>query len=190
MRSLEEFCIARYWHYDRSGNYSSLKSLDRCWRQWYRRFDPILDTRITHHSDGSLSTRVFRKSTHTNRYLDFKSHHSLAHKVAVAQTLLNRAERISTKPPGDREGPFCKEIENNGYPRGLVLKHWTPTKQPPPEQDTPTATATLPYIRTYATCQRGVRGSWLLSGFGLASSHTEPSGRHWPGYRTKHPYNN
>ena len=26
---VEEFCMARYWHYDRRGNYSSMKLLDR-----------------------------------------------------------------------------------------------------------------------------------------------------------------
>ncbi len=46
---------------------------------------PFLDTEITHHHDGTLSTNVYRKSTHTDKYLDFDSHHPLAHSVeAVA----------------------------------------------------------------------------------------------------------
>ena len=55
---------------------------------------PFLDTRITHHHDGSLSTMVFRKSTHTDKYLEFQSHHPLAHKVAVARTLFDRTKKI------------------------------------------------------------------------------------------------
>jgi len=49
---------------------------------------PFLDTRVTCHTDDSLATSVFRKRTHTYRYLDFDSHHPLAHKIAVARTLL------------------------------------------------------------------------------------------------------
>ena len=60
---------------------------------------PFLDTWITHHTDGSLSTTVFRKSTHTDKYLDFQSHHPLAHKVAVARTLFDRAEKICSDFP-------------------------------------------------------------------------------------------
>ena len=49
---------------------------------------PFLDTKVTHHADGSLATSVFSEETHTDRYFDFDSHHPLAHKIAVAHTLL------------------------------------------------------------------------------------------------------
>ena len=52
---------------------------------------PFLDIEILHHIDGTLSTKVFRKKTYTERYLDFQSHHPLAHKLAVVKTLFNRA---------------------------------------------------------------------------------------------------
>ena len=66
----------------------------------------------------------------------------------MAQTLFNRAEKICTDVPDTEEKEHvAKALQNNGYPRGLV-KNWSSTSQlPPPEQDTPTATVTLPYIR-------------------------------------------
>ena len=63
---------------------------------------PFLDTTVTCHADSSLTTSVFRKKTHTDRYLDFNSHHPLAHKIAVARTLLTRADRICVSMP-DRD---------------------------------------------------------------------------------------
>ena len=62
----------------------------------------FIDTRVTRNSDGSLTTTVFRKKTHLDWYLDFDSHHPLAHKVVVAQTLLTQADRICTSIP-DRD---------------------------------------------------------------------------------------
>ena len=43
----------------------------------------FLDTQRIHHDDGSLITIVFRKCTHTDKYLSFGSHHPLIHNNAV-----------------------------------------------------------------------------------------------------------
>ena len=53
---------------------------------------PFLDVLLQRDPDGSISTTVFRKATHTDRYLDFMSHHPLALKLAVVKTLHSRAE--------------------------------------------------------------------------------------------------
>ena len=50
---------------------------------------------LEHHEDGSTSTSVFKKPTHTNKYLDFNSSHPLAHNLAVVQTLHHWAEILS-----------------------------------------------------------------------------------------------
>ena len=49
----------------------------------------FLDTAITHHKDGSLTTSVYRKKTHTDKYLSFESHHPIAHKLSVVNTLFS-----------------------------------------------------------------------------------------------------
>ena len=64
----------------------------------------FLDTLGTHHKDGSLLTSVYRKKIHTDRYLDFTSHHPLAHKVAAVKTLMTKVNRICTYVPNrDKE---------------------------------------------------------------------------------------
>ena len=111
----------------------------------------FLDTLVTHHDDGSLSTSVYRKKTHTDRYLDFTSHHPLAHKVAVARTLMTRADRICTfVPDRDKEKQHIVEaLNNNGYPSQHVNKNWWPRSSPrsSSSEDPPKATVVIPYIR-------------------------------------------
>ena len=54
---------------------------------------PFLDILVSRH-DGTITTTVHRKPTHTDRYLDFHSHHDKRHKISTASTLLRRAKRI------------------------------------------------------------------------------------------------
>ena len=51
----------------------------------------FLDT-LTTRQGNDLKIDVFRKPTHTDRYLDFNSHHDLKRKISTARTLLHRAQ--------------------------------------------------------------------------------------------------
>ena len=55
---------------------------------------PFLDILVTPQEDGILSTRVCRKPTHTDQYLQWNSHHNLACKYSVINTLTHRTKAV------------------------------------------------------------------------------------------------
>ena len=59
---------------------------------------PFLCILITPGKDGSLSTSVFRKPTHTDLYLQWDSHHTPTSKYSVIGTLQHRAQTICCNP--------------------------------------------------------------------------------------------
>ena len=58
----------------------------------------LLDTLVTPQSDGSLTTTVYRKPTHTNQYLQWDSHHAIANKYSIISSLLHRAQNLCSNP--------------------------------------------------------------------------------------------
>ena len=58
----------------------------------------FLDVKITKTENGDIFTNVYRKPTHTDQYLNFKSYQPIQHKAAVVRTLSHRARVIPTKP--------------------------------------------------------------------------------------------
>ena len=64
---------------------------------------PFLDTLVTVEEDGSLSTSIYRKPTHTNQYLQWDSHHSIANKYSVINSLLHRANNICSNQEQKKE---------------------------------------------------------------------------------------
>ena len=53
---------------------------------------PFLDLNVSRGVQGKLETSVYRKPTHTVKYLALDSHYPICHKKSVAKTLLRRAD--------------------------------------------------------------------------------------------------
>ena len=77
---------------------------------------------VDHLPDGSIKTKVFRKETHTDQYLNFTSNHPLEHKRGVVRTLLHQAEAIVSDPTdGEGKKAHIKQaLHWNGYPAWLL----------------------------------------------------------------------
>ena len=82
----------------------------------------FLDIKTTRQDDGSITVSVNRKATHTDRYLDFKSHHHPQHKHLVVHTLMDRAKNIpSTKEEVLRETKrVTQALTANNYPANFI----------------------------------------------------------------------
>ena len=124
----------------------------------------FLDTLITR-KNGAVTIGVYRKPTHTDRYLDLNSHHELKHKISTASTLLNRALNLPSTAEGVRKEltHVSNALKSNGYPSAtisnILKKNSTSEVIPSPEElvgmlfrwtdppDSQNGFAVLPYIK-------------------------------------------
>ena len=83
---------------------------------------PFLDVLIHRETDGSISTSVYKKASHTDCYLDFRSHHPISHKRSVVSTLLSRVGTHSSTPDLERaeNERMVLALSCNGYPAPLI----------------------------------------------------------------------
>ena len=81
---------------------------------------PFLDVMVTRRDDR-LSTSVYRKQTHTDRYIHFSSSHHDKVKRGVIQCLRSRAVRICEAEELEAEEEHLRTtFRKNGYPRGFI----------------------------------------------------------------------
>ena len=52
---------------------------------------PFLDVCVTREASGGLMTKIYKKPTHTNRYLNFNSAHSMSQKQGLVKCLLKKS---------------------------------------------------------------------------------------------------
>ena len=126
----------------------------------------FVDTIISR-PNKKLCIDVYRKPTHTDRYLDYNSHHDRKHKANTARTLIHRALTL----PNTEEGKtnelkhVTDALRTNGYPmttiNNTINNIQSSSTAPSPEElvgmffrsvDPPETTkqlnyATLPYVK-------------------------------------------
>ena len=109
----------------------------------------FLDVLLERCDDGSLSTSVYWKPTHTGRYLDFASHHPPMHKKAVVKTLFSRAKSLSSCAKLHEECCHSTEVLSaNHYPRKFIDRAYRAHPRPKPSDDSSfKKTVLIPYIR-------------------------------------------
>ena len=85
---------------------------------------PFLDTLIVRKPDGSVKLLVYRKSTHTDQYLNFHSHHPIYHKLGVVRTLMDRCESLVTEDQDkvNEEKHIQQALTKCGYPKWTIDK--------------------------------------------------------------------
>lgn len=103
----------------------------------------FLDTLVLRSADGSLGHTVFRKPTHTDRYLNGHSHHHPSQLATVGKTLLQRAHGICDEAHLAEEVKHVKQVlrrNNLQVPRHV---HRSRPKPPTVER----VPAILPFIK-------------------------------------------
>lgn len=114
---------------------------------------PFLDVLVTKKPDGLLGHGVYRKPTHTNRYLHAASHHHPSQKESVISSLTHRALVVSDPTNLDQELTHLHNtLRSNGYTsqqiKRTIRKLQNPTDRATDEPTEKTKlTAFLPYIQ-------------------------------------------
>ncbi|XP_055842472.1 uncharacterized protein LOC129909411 [Episyrphus balteatus] len=106
----------------------------------------FLDVKVMRNQNGSLGHTVYRKSTHTNRYLHADSHHHPANLSSVVSTLFQRAHRICDSDHLSTELLLLdKVLEANGYSK--KQRSWKPFSSQEMKENQLDKKAFLPYVK-------------------------------------------
>ena len=83
----------------------------------------FLDTQIHHHEDGNMSTTVYRKKTHTDKYLYFDSHTQWHTKILWQEHSLTEQTRYVFHPDRVKEEVhITTALKRNGYPLAVIKR--------------------------------------------------------------------
>ena len=111
----------------------------------------FLDTNNTVNEDGRIEVGVYRKTTHTSKYLDFHSHSPAQSKRAVVKTLMDRAKCIpsTTAQRQNEKQRVVNDLKANGYPESFIKSagESSKTNTQPRTQENPKAYTSIPYVK-------------------------------------------
>ena len=83
---------------------------------------PFLDTQLQRGQDGEVDVSVFRKKTHTDRYLQFESHHPMHVKSGVVRSPFERAQAVTLEETKLQKELLKGVLQENVYPCSFIRK--------------------------------------------------------------------
>ena len=135
--------------------------------------------RVSSALNGALQTTVYRKPTHTKRYLNFHSNNPDSVKLSVATSLFNRLRYITAgeEEIKQEENRIIMDLKLNDYPQDFIQKARHVKKQRTRTATTgeTNVTACIPYVRgvseaisrilrrmSIRTVMKGLQRKWVL----------------------------
>ena len=113
---------------------------------------PFLDLNVFREVQGNLETSVYRKPTHTDKYLAFDSHHPICHKKSVAKTLLRRADCLpsSIDSKAEERKYVSNVLKADGHTKTFLRNRRKPvtTSSTPDEREPAIGFAVIAYIQS------------------------------------------
>ena len=88
-------------------------------------FFSFLDVCVTREASGGLMTQIYKKPTHTNRYLNFNSAHSMSQKQGLVKCLLKRAQsQLNSKRANKtlETSKIMEALKKNDYPKWFLKR--------------------------------------------------------------------
>ena len=125
------FCIERPSKKGSSQEMSRAPQFHRSTHQIYHRTPrkdglSFLDT-LARPTPNSIDSTVYRKPTHTDRYLDYNSNHPISAKLSVIHTLIHRAKQVCSSPEflAKEKDHLHKVLQDNHYPTQFLTRQTT-----------------------------------------------------------------
>ena len=111
----------------------------------------FLDTKCTVRPEGKVNVNVYRKATHTNKYLSFQFYNPAQSKRALVKTLMDRAKSLPSTESDRRaeKDRVARDLQANGYTKRFIESSYAtpPTSRKPDERPEPRKSiATIPYV--------------------------------------------
>ena len=120
----------------------------------------FLDTSSARSADGQVKVKVYRKATHTGKYLSFDSHSPAQSKRAVVRSLMDRAHNLPSTPElkQQEEQRVTLDFTMNGYPPLPTIAESHPPKSRNPKRHQPQGPQVLLRSHTSKAPLKGLKG--------------------------------
>ena len=105
----------------------------------------FLDSEINVKDDGNVKLKIYRKPTHTDQYLNYKSNHHVSQKLGIVATLKHRINTIVTEEEDkkEEEETIEKALKGCSYPDWAVKRK---KKERKPQEEC-RGKVVIPYIK-------------------------------------------